>query len=500
MQVQLSKKTVKNLRCVMSQMQKSEETQQLRIPEHMADIGKILGAWGQVLLRGKEWNDDNVSVTGGTMVWVMYQPEGDDQQPQMAQAWLPFQLKWDIPRNCADGKIRVLPLLESIDARSASARKIVVRATVTVMAEANIEEETEIYTPENMPDELCILKKTYPTLLPKECGEKVFEMEEDLTIPPSIQPIDEILRFSFHPELIDQKVLSGKVAFRGSGLLHILYRSNQGELCTWDFEIPFAQYDQLDSEYEQGAQCRVLPVVTGLELDLRPDGQLRLKAGICGQYAIYDMAEITVVEDAYQIHGNIAMDFQELSLPAVLDLKQQTIPVELNLQTKASRILDTAFYPQQGHFRNHADRGLLEVGGNFTVLYIDENDQLQGKTQRWQGEYPLLSASNVRICCDLQPSGVPRTTITSGDAAIKSSLYLDVLSTVQNPIFMVAQMELGERKVPDPGRPGLILQRMGNTTLWDLAKENGSTVDKICKANNVCENVQQGQMLLIPVL
>ena len=144
MQVQLSKKTVKNLRCVMSQMQKSEETQQLRIPEHMADIGRILGAWGQVLLRGKEWNDDNVSVTGGTMVWVMYQPEGDDQQPQMAQAWLPFQLKWDIPRNCADGKIRVLPLLESIDARSASARKIVVRATVTVMAKANIEEETEI--------------------------------------------------------------------------------------------------------------------------------------------------------------------------------------------------------------------------------------------------------------------------------------------------------------------------------------------------------------------
>ena len=117
-----------------------------------------------------------------------------------------------------------------------------------------------------------------------------------------------------------------------------------------------------------------------------------------------------------------------------------------------------------------------------------------------QGEYPLLSASNVRICCDLQPSGVPRTTITSGDATIKSSLYLDVLSTVQNPIFMVAQMELGEREAPDPGRPGLILQRMGNITLWDLAKENGSTVDKICKANNIGENVQQGQMLLIPVL
>lgn len=500
MQVQLSKKAVKNLRCVLSQMQKSEETQQLRIPEHMADIGRVIGAWGQVLLRGKEWDDGQIGVSGGTMVWVIYQPEGADQQPQTAQAWLPFQLKWDIPKNCSDGRIRVLPLLESVDARSASARKIVVRATVAVMAEASMEEETEIYVPENIPNELFVLEKTYPMMLPRECGEKVFEMEEDLTIPSSAQPIGEILRFSFHPELIDQKVLSGKIAFRGSGLLHLLYRSDQGELCTWDFEIPFAQYDQLDTEYEQDAQCRVLPIVTALELDQRPDGQLRLRAGICAQYTIYDITEMTVAEDAYQIHGAVAMDFQEFSMPTVLDIKQQTIPVEQSMPIKATRILDTAFYPEQCHFQNHADRGRLELGGNFTVLYMDDDGQLQGKTQRWQGEYPLQSASNVRIFCDLQPSGVPHSTTTSGDASLKSSLYLDVLSTAQNPVSMITQMEQSDRQEPDPDRPGLILQRMGNTRLWDLAKENGSTVEKIRQANNLGENAQLGQMLLIPVL
>ena len=108
MQVKLSRITVDNLNCILSQVQTSEETQQLRIPENMADVDRILGAWGQILIRGKEWHDGYISISGGTMVWVMYQSEGTDQQPQMTQAWLPFQLKWDLPQNSVDGKIRVV--------------------------------------------------------------------------------------------------------------------------------------------------------------------------------------------------------------------------------------------------------------------------------------------------------------------------------------------------------------------------------------------------------
>lgn len=500
MQVKLSRITVDNLNCILSQVQTSEETQQLRIPENMADVDRILGAWGQILIRGKEWHDGYISISGGTMVWVMYQSEGTDQQPQMTQAWLPFQLKWDLPQNSDDGKIRVLPLLESVDARSASARKIVVRATVSLLAEAYVEENSEVYNPVDLPADLFVLKKTYPVLLRRECGEKVFEMEEDLTLPASASPVGEILRFSFHPELTDQKVLSGKIAFRGSGLLHILYRSNQGELCTWDFEIPFAQYDQLDTEYEQDAKCRVLPLVTGLELDLRPDGELRLKAGICGQYEIFDVTEVTVAEDAYQLHGSLGLDFHELSLPTVLDIKQQTIPVEQCVTASASKILDTVFYPVHGHYRNHLDRGQLELGGYFTVLYMDENGQLQGKTQHWKGEHPFQAAANVNIHCNLQPSGIPRSAVASNETIIRTNLFVDVLVSAQDEISMISQIEMGEKQTPDPDRPCLILQRMGNTTLWDLAKENGSTVELIQKANNMEQAAQIGKMLLIPVL
>ncbi len=500
MEVQFPKKTLNCLRCILSHVQSVEESQQLRIPEPMEDIGRILGSWGQILIRSKEWRDGYISVSGGTMVWVMYLPEGVSQTPQVVQAWLPFQIKWELPYTETDGKIRVLPLLENVDARSTSARKMVVRASVNLLAEAYLEEKCEVFTPEDKPEYLFLLEKTYPMLLTRECGEKIFEMEEDLTLPQSAPAIGEILRFSFHPELIDQKVLSGKVVFRGSGLLHILYRSEEGELCTWDFEIPFAQYDQLDVEYEQEAKCRILPIVTGLELDHRPGGALRLKAGISGQYLIYDITEITLAEDAYGIHNDVKYALDELSVISVLDIKQHTIPAEMRIQLHASRVLDTAFYPCGNRSRKHADGTMMDLSGNFCMIYEDENGNLQGKTQRWQEEYALPSAADVQQCTDLQPSGVPRINLSSGDAIIKSNLYLDTVTTIRNQLPMISSVEMGETKVPNPDRPGLILQRMGNASLWDLAKENGSTVERIKKANGIEDTAECGQMLLIPVI
>lgn len=500
MQVQFPKKSVKALRCILSKVQACEESQQLRIPEPMADVGRILGTWGQILLRTKEWREGHIMVSGGTMVWVMYLPEGESEIPQTVQAWLPFQMKWDIPYTQTDGKIRVLPLLENVDARSTSARKMVVRASVSVQAEAYLEEECNLFSPEEVPSDLCLLEKTYPMLLTRECGEKIFEMEEDLTLPTSAAGISEIIRFSFHPELIDQKVLSGKVVFRGSGLLHVLYRSEDGELCTWDFEIPFAQYDQLDMEYEQEARCRVLPVVTGLELDHRSGGELRLKAGISGQYMIYDITQVKVAEDAYRIHGDMKSTLQELSVPSVLDIKQQTVPVEHRLPLSASQVLDTAFYPGSTRCRNQGDNIVVELSGTFYVVYEDENDRLQGKTHRWQGEYTLPAASNVHLYSDIQASRTPRANATSGEVVLRSNIYLDTASEVENQLPMITAVELGEKRTPDPERPGLILQRIGNDTLWELAKENGTTVERIQAANHLVDAPEPGQMLLIPIL
>ena len=94
----------------------SEETLELRIPEGMPDAGKILASWGQPLLRSKEWRSDRIVCTAGMMVWVLYQPESGGE-PQCLDGWVGQTLRWDLPRDCPEGDLRIDLATRFVDAR-----------------------------------------------------------------------------------------------------------------------------------------------------------------------------------------------------------------------------------------------------------------------------------------------------------------------------------------------------------------------------------------------
>ena len=64
---------------------------------------------------------------------------------------------------------------------------------------------------------------------------------------------------------------------------------------------------------------------------------------------------------------------------------------------------------------------------------------------------------------------------------------------------MISGLELGEQTEGEKEKTALILRRAENDDLWNLAKESGSTVDMIRKANQLEGSPQPGQWLLIPL-
>jgi hypothetical protein len=66
---------------------------------------------------------------------------------------------------------------------------------------------------------------------------------------------------------------------------------------------------------------------------------------------------------------------------------------------------------------------------------------------------------------------------------------------------MVTGLRLGEEKTPDPERPSVIIRRKGKAgSLWDLAKNCGSTVSAIRKMNHQEGEPDPEKLLLIPVI
>ena len=108
--------------------------------------------------------------------------------------------------------------------------------------------------------------------------------------------------------------------------------------------------------------------------------------------------------------------------------------------------------------------------------------------------------SNSKIEAIVQPMGKPQGNFMAGSSQMTADLQMTLETTNTTPIPMVTGLELGELEESDPYRPSLILRRSQGQTLWDLAKENGSTVSAIREANNLQQEPDQQQMLLIPVI
>lgn len=499
MELQFNKTTLPCLRQLVGEVQNQEVTQEVRLSDAMPDIGKILSCWGQIMIRSKEWRGGEMNVSGGVAVFALYAPE-DGSEPRSVESWLPFQMKWGLPDSRRDGTMILSPLLRGVDGRTTSARKMMVRANVSIFAQAYEAGEADLYTPAEVPADIQLLKRSYPLKLPKEAGEKAFTLDEELAMNPSEPGIDKILRYELQTEIIDQKVMSEKVVFRGVAIVHILYRTEDGELKSWNYEIPFSQYTDLEQEYDQDADARVAMAVTSLELEPLEGDRLQLKAGLIGQYVIYDRPVVELVEDAYSPGRNVTPQMQSLSLPILLDMRREMKRAQVSVDVgDGAQLIDMGFYPEHPRLRQNGDSVEVEQSGSFQTLYRDAAGNYGGGAGRWEDAWQLPADMDSRLEAAACPSGKVQGSAMGGEASLQADVLTEMLATASQGLSMVSGLELGEMKEPDPQRPSLILRRAGKERLWDMAKRCGSTVEAIRKANQLTDEPEDGQVLLIPV-
>ena len=493
----------KNSACVcldtcLWEVQNAEGTLEIRVPDGMPDIGRILASWGQPILRGKEWRSEQISFSGGMMVWVLYAPE-DGSEPGCLEGWIPFQMRWDLPGNTRDGQIRIGLTTRFVDARSVSARKIMIRAGLAAMAEAWTPGQAQLYTPEEIPKEVELKRERYPMRLQKEAGEKTFLLAEELPLPGSAPQPEKILYCSLSPEVTDQKVMANKVVFRGNGNLHMLYTAEGGQIHSWDFPLAFSQLAELEETYSGDAQVSVILCATTLEPEIDDEGVLKLKCALVGQYLVDDVQTVEVVTDAYSPGRSLDMTAQELRLPVILDTRiesvfgEQSIPAGGNLAADARLLAD---YPR---VESRGDGVEIEAPGSIQVLYYDKDGALQSASSRWDGKCSLRGDGDSQVFARPLSAAEPQLLVGGERMDARWELPMEIVTIQRSGIPMITGLELGEERKPEPGRPSLILKRVGADGLWEIAKQTGSTMEAIRKANNLRDEPEQGQMLLIPV-
>ncbi len=498
MELKFPRSVCRFLAPVVREVQTQELTQEIRLSDGMPDVGRILCAWGQIVLRGKEWRSDEISANGGVMVWVLYAPE-DGTQPRTVEGWLPYTMKWDLHGESREGDIRVKNLLRYADARSTSARKIMLRAGLASQAEALVPREQEYSTPGEVPEDVQLLTSTYPVRLFREAGEKSFLMDEDLTMPDSAPRPEKLIYYTMNPAVTDKKITGDKVVFRGNGNLHVLYLSEEGQLHSWDFDLPFSQLGNLHQGAEGDAQVDVEMCVTSLELELDDESHLRLKCGLLGQYLVDDRQMLDIVADAYSTNRLADVDVELLELPAILEQRQQSVPMQQELHQTADILVDSSFLPDFPKQQRSWDQRNWQLQGQFKSLFYGDDRTLHSATGRWEGEFAMGAGENTDVFASLLPASPIQAAAMGDGIRFSGDMPLMLQTQAAQGIPMVTGMALSQPEQAESQRPSLILRRAGDAGLWDIAKATGSTMAAIKQANALEAEPEGDRMLLIPV-
>ena len=492
MELQFQKREASCLRPIIRETKQTELTQELRLTDGMPDAGRILGVWGQPVIRSKQWSDDQITVSGGVMAWVLYAPE-DGTESRCADVWIPFQMRWDISAGEPDGAIRVMPVLRFADGRCVSSRKFMIRMGLSVHMEALCTMNYCTYEPGEMPEDVHILRRTYPLRLIKASGEKIFTVDEEFVLPNQQTP-SKLFRYTVRPEISEKKIMGDKVVFRGNLNLNLLYRDESGEICSWEEDMPYSQFDQLEDTLSGEGTVDIRMVVTSLELDAQ-DQRLHLKCSLVAQYLIEEETMMELIQDAYGINRDVKIVEEAMILPVILEQRIDSVSVEQLLQGKSGQIMDATFTADVPRYRT----GEQQFSGAFHVIYRGEDETVQNALVRWESQKSLPMDEGCSLDGMVMGQGKIRAMETGDGIGLSVPLQIQSRTSVNQELKMISGMELGQVQEPDQNRPSLILCRPGKENLWSLAKRCGSTVGAIQRANKLDDENPDNRILLIPV-
>ncbi|MBR7010725.1 MAG: DUF3794 domain-containing protein [Oscillospiraceae bacterium] len=470
---------------------RQEQTGEIVIPESLPELDRVVDCFGTVLVQSRTVDSGSVTVSGGIQCGVLYVPAGEERLERL-ELWLPFTVTKKLPTEPGT-VLHYWGWLRSLEARFVNARKLLVRAELgselTLLSPA----ELELQQPERCPRGLICKTETFPMRLPLCAAEKEVRIADEVLMPEDGPGVDRLLKAQCAVELGERRVLGERVIFQGELVLRVLGLTEAGEPVRWSGSVPFSQYADLDRSLEEDADVSAQPIFNHVEIDTdgQPDSRrLLVNLSFTVQLVLRGELPVTLTQDAYCLDGELAPQWQRVELTPCLDVVETDLTQTLELPAEAVSLLDWTVFPD----RTDAAPGAAFARGGLglNLLYYDGEHRLQGRLQRRE----------LRVERQAEPSADWRCVLLPGRELRQQGRQLLLPLTARQRYCQTEALrnlcgaEL--RPLPRMEGPSLIV-RAASGELWQIARENGSTVRAIQTANGLEEScLREERLLLIP--
>ena len=475
------------------------------VPDSKPDILNTICTSGVVSIYKKEVQEEKVRLDGAINTYIMYMPDGTEDTVRGLNTSIDFSENLNVP-NCKEGMNVISDVnVKSIEGKVINGRKVGIKATLEISLKVYSNEEVEIINEIQDENNVQVLKEDLIVNSLVGQGETKIYAKDNIQID-NMDNIAEILKAKVCLVDKDIKISYNKVLTKSEAEIRIMYLTEDNRINTIDYKIPVVGFIEIQNVSEENI-CDVNYEIKNIII--KPNSQeehsiyIEIEIGvIC---CVYEEKQINLIQDMYSPMEKIDLEKKQITTMTnkqkVTDIKQ--IREKINVKDiEGLNLIDVDIIPSIVNENKINTKILYESELNIKFIFQNSRMQIITKDVKIPFEYTvenLQKGESLNTNSNMEVKAQDFIIQDGGDINCNIDVQTDTNMYRTANINMIDSIhENGEREEQDYSIV-IYVVKIGDT-LWNIAKEFGSTVDGIDRVNGI-ENrdlIMPGQKLYIP--
>ncbi len=475
------------------------------VPDSKPDILNTICTSGVVSIYKKEVQEEKLRIDGTINTYIMYMPDGAEDNVRGLNANLDFSENIGI-QNCKEGMEDITDVkIKSIEAKVLNGRKISIKATLEVNVKIYSMEEVEIINEMENTDNIQVLKEDLTVNSLVGSGETKIYTKDNIPID-NIDNLAEILKSEINLVDRDIKISYNKVLTKAEAEIRFMYLTEDNRINNATYKIPVVGFIDIQDVTEENL-CDVNYEIRNLII--KPNSQeehsIYVEMEIQVKCSAYEVKQINLIQDIYSPTTNLNFETRQISTmtekQCIKNIKQ--IREKINLKDiENENLIDVDVIPEIINENKINTKILYEGELNLRFIFVNTKMQVNIKETKIPFEYTVENLQN------------GETLNTNNYLAIKTKDFIiqdggdincNIDMETNTNMYRTANINMidsiqedGEREEQDYSIIMYIVKK--DDTLWKIAKQFGSTIDGIVRVNGIEDKnlIFPGQKLFIP--
>lgn len=512
--MELKKESVRALRVKSKASSQVTFDEDYNVPDIKPDVGRMIQSKGDVAMEEVRLSDGRAFLRGSLNVDLLYVGEEEGKIYSLS-AKLPMEEIINLEGIAGGDKMCLKWEIEDLSLYVIHSRKLNIKAIVTFYAV--VDESAEIRIPASVGDESISVRKKKVRLMSLYVHKKdTMRVKEDIQLVSNRPNIRELLWHTIEARGIDLRPEDNVVKVKGELAVFVLYvGDDEGNPLQWlEYSLPFGgEVECPDCREELIPNIEVSMIHQGIDVKPDSDGEERIfQADVVLELdmKMYKEEEHDLVLDVYTPFKECVLHGKKEVLDSLLVRNSSKCRLTDRVEVKETQGKVLQICHSMGRVKIDksaiVDDGILVEGiVLLKVLYIIGNDDMPFYSM--ETVIPFTHVAEARgitkdctyfLRTDMEQ--LSTTMVDSNELEVKATVGINVLvlnSREEMIIEKVEEQPLDRNKIQN--MPGItVYMTAAGDTMWDIAKRFYTTVDEICRINELeGEEVKPGQPLLL---